>query len=112
MLVTRPFDGLIQYQPHWPAAQLRGTGGLARAALRTRVIEHEADFERLDRPWSALAADCKARPFQDFAWARAWIRTIGRTDGRQLRIATLWDKNRKLDILTLLRRSFFCFFFF
>jgi len=107
MLVTRPFDGLIQYQPHRPAAQSPGTGGLARAALRTRVIEHEADFERLDRSWSALAADCKARPFQDFAWARAWIRTIGRTDGRQLRIATLWDQNRLLAVLPLVRRRYF-----
>ena len=75
--------------------------------LSRRLIEHEAEFEELARSWSALAMACKARPFQDFAWAKAWVNTIGRADGRELRIATLWEGARLLAILPLVRRSYF-----
>ena len=75
--------------------------------LCTRLIEHESEFENLERPWAALARACGARPFQDFAWARAWVHTIGRADGRQLRIATLWEGERLLAILPLVRRRYY-----
>src|ERR1041385_8753246 len=54
--------------------------------LVPRLIEHESEFAALQQSWYALAADCGARPFQEFGWARAWVETIGRCDGRQLRI--------------------------
>src|SRR5690242_1344266 len=74
--------------------------------LRTRLVEHETAFESLDGPWSTLASACRARPFQDFAWARAWVHTVGRENGRQLRIATLWEDTRLLAVLPLVRRRY------
>lgn len=75
--------------------------------LSTRLIEDEATFESLDRPWSALAATCRAHPFQEFAWAKAWVNTIGRENGRRLRIATLWEGTRLVAVLPLVRRRYF-----
>jgi CelD/BcsL family acetyltransferase involved in cellulose biosynthesis len=106
-LVAGGFDGLMGHQALRLAEYSSGTGELGLGDVLTRVIEHEADFETLERPWSALAAACRAHPFQDFAWARAWIHTIGRTDGRQLRIATLWDRTRLLGVLPLVRSRYF-----
>src|SRR5947209_4533999 len=51
-----------------------------------RLIEDEAAFQLLEKPWSELAAAAGARPFQDFYWANAWIQTIGRSSGRKLRV--------------------------
>lgn len=82
------------------------TDRAARYSLVTRLIEDEAGFEALEQPWSALAAACGARPFQDFGWARAWVQTIGRTEGRKLRIATLWDGAQLVAIFPLVRRRY------
>jgi CelD/BcsL family acetyltransferase involved in cellulose biosynthesis len=71
-----------------------------------RLIEDEAAFELLEEPWSRLAAAAGAHPFQDYCWANAWIQTIGRADGRKLRVATLWDGSRLLAILPLVRRRY------
>src|SRR5262245_25102343 len=100
-------DQLEEHRCRRPAEHGVGTGEpAARRALRARLIEHEAEFESLERPWSALASVCRARPFQDFPWARAWVHTIGRTDGRQLCIATLWEDTRLLAVLPLVRRCY------
>jgi CelD/BcsL family acetyltransferase involved in cellulose biosynthesis len=71
-----------------------------------RLIEHGAAFDLLEGPWSALAAAAGARPFQDFYWAKAWIQTIGRSEGRTLRVATGWDGPRLLAVLPLARRRY------
>jgi CelD/BcsL family acetyltransferase involved in cellulose biosynthesis len=76
------------------------------SSMIARLIEHEAAFERLECPWSLLAAAAGVRPFQSFCWARAWIKTIGRSDGRKLRIATVWDGSRLLAVLPLVRRPY------
>ena len=99
-----------QSQEGWPLRALQHPAETESPnrckTLRTRLIQHESEFENLERPWSELARACGARPFQDFAWARAWVHTIGRADGRQLRIATLWDTERLLAILPLVRRPY------
>jgi CelD/BcsL family acetyltransferase involved in cellulose biosynthesis len=71
-----------------------------------RLIEHEAAFELLEKPWSLLAAAASARPFQDFYWAKAWVQTIGRAAGRKLRVATVWEGSRLLAVLPLVRRRY------
>jgi len=75
-------------------------------SMVVRLIEDEAAFELLEEPWSQLVAAARARPFQEFCWANAWIHTIGRTDGRKLRIATLWAGSRLLAVLPLVRRRY------
>jgi CelD/BcsL family acetyltransferase involved in cellulose biosynthesis len=74
--------------------------------MDVRLIEHEAGLEQLQEPWSLLAAASGARPFQDFPWAKAWFQTIGRSDGRKLRVATAWDGQRLLAVLPLVRRRY------
>jgi CelD/BcsL family acetyltransferase involved in cellulose biosynthesis len=76
------------------------------ASIAVRLIEDEASFEMLEEPWSLLATAAGARPFQDFCWANAWTQTIGRSDGRKLRVATAWDGARLLAVLPLVRRRY------
>jgi CelD/BcsL family acetyltransferase involved in cellulose biosynthesis len=71
-----------------------------------RLIEDEAAFDLLEQPWTLLAAAAGARPFQEFCWAKAWIQTIGKSDGRKLRIATAWNGPRLLAVLPLVRRRY------
>jgi CelD/BcsL family acetyltransferase involved in cellulose biosynthesis len=76
-------------------------------SLDVRIIEDEAAFELLEKPWSLLAAAANARPFQDFCWTKAWIQTIGRSAGHQLRVATAWRGSRLVAVLPLVRRRYF-----
>jgi CelD/BcsL family acetyltransferase involved in cellulose biosynthesis len=78
----------------------------ASGSMVVRLIEDEAGLELLEEPWSLLAAAAGARPFQDFPWAKAWVQTIGRFDGRKLRVATAWDGSRLLAVLPLVRRRY------
>jgi len=81
--------------------------GLAQNDVVVRLIEDEAAFQLLEEPWSQLATVAGARPFQEFPWANAWIQTIGRSGGRQLRVATAWAGSRLLAVLPLARRRYF-----
>jgi len=74
--------------------------------LTTRLIEAEAAFAQLEEPWSRLSTAARTRPFQDFGWISAWAQTIGRTEGRELRIATLWDGSHLVGILPMVRRRY------
>jgi CelD/BcsL family acetyltransferase involved in cellulose biosynthesis len=71
-----------------------------------RIIEDEAEFSALAAPWQALALDCGARPFQDFGWASAWLRTIGAAGGYRPRVVTLWDGSRLRGVLPLACRQY------
>jgi CelD/BcsL family acetyltransferase involved in cellulose biosynthesis len=75
-------------------------------SMVARLIESEAALDLLEEPWSQLASAAGAGPFQSFCWAQAWVRTIGRSQGRQLRIATAWDGSRLLAIFPLTRRRY------
>jgi CelD/BcsL family acetyltransferase involved in cellulose biosynthesis len=75
-------------------------------SVNTHLIENEAEFALLEEPWSALAATTGAGPFQGYGWAKAWIETIGRSDGRQLRVATAWEGSRLVAVFPLVRRRY------
>jgi CelD/BcsL family acetyltransferase involved in cellulose biosynthesis len=81
-------------------------GPVACGPLTTRLIEEEAQFEELEEPWSLLATAAGALPFQDFGWTKAWVQTIGRSEGRQLRIATAWEGPRLVAVFPLIRRRY------
>ena len=74
--------------------------------LTTRLIEAEPAFAQLEEPWSRLSTAARTRPFQDFGWISAWAETIGRTEGRELRIATLWDGSHLVGLLPMVRRRY------
>jgi CelD/BcsL family acetyltransferase involved in cellulose biosynthesis len=76
------------------------------SSVVVRLIEDEAAFQLLEKPWSRLAAAAGARPFQDFCWANAWIQTIGRSADRRLRVATAWAGSKLLAVLPLVRRRY------
>jgi CelD/BcsL family acetyltransferase involved in cellulose biosynthesis len=74
--------------------------------VEARIIDDEAEFQALAAPWQALARDCGARPFQDFDWASAWLRTIGTARGYRPRVVTLWDGSRLRGVLPLAYRQY------
>src|SRR5947209_5323769 len=74
--------------------------------MQVRIVENAADFAALAAPWQALAHEVGARPFQEFGWAAAWMRTLGTVEGRQPRVITLWDGDRLRAVLPLTSRRF------
>ncbi len=72
--------------------------------MNVRIVEDEDGFAALSGPWRELAEASGARPFQEFGWAAAWMKTIGTTCGRRLRVATLWDGARLVALLPLVAR--------
>jgi CelD/BcsL family acetyltransferase involved in cellulose biosynthesis len=70
-----------------------------------RVVESESDFEKLGSSWAVLAEKANVRPFQQFGWLNAWVRTIGQDIGCQILTPTLWDGDALLAVMPLgLRR--------
>ncbi|HVW69754.1 MAG TPA: GNAT family N-acetyltransferase [Steroidobacteraceae bacterium] len=69
--------------------------------MQTKIIETEAELAALAEPWRTLAERSGARPFQDFGWSSAWLRTFGAAGGYQVRVATLWDDTRLVTVLPL-----------
>jgi CelD/BcsL family acetyltransferase involved in cellulose biosynthesis len=74
--------------------------------MQTRIVENATEFGALERPWIALASASGARPFQEFGWAAAWLRTLGTVDGRRLRLITLWDGDNLRAVLPLVSRRY------
>jgi CelD/BcsL family acetyltransferase involved in cellulose biosynthesis len=70
------------------------------------VIEEHAAFEALESAWRALDAQSQVRPFQQFGWTAAWLRTLGAAGTWQLRIAALWQDGALVAILPLCVRRF------
>jgi CelD/BcsL family acetyltransferase involved in cellulose biosynthesis len=71
-----------------------------------RIVDDRMEFDGLRAAWTSLALRVKARPFQEYGWAAAWMRTIGATGGRRLCVVTLWDGDRLLAVLPLTIRRF------
>ena len=74
--------------------------------MQTRIVENATEFSALAGPWAALASATGARPFQEFGWAAAWLRTLGTLDGRRLRVITLWDGDKLRAVLPLISRRY------
>jgi CelD/BcsL family acetyltransferase involved in cellulose biosynthesis len=74
--------------------------------MQASLIEDPAEFDRLEAAWTALDADPGVRPFQQFGWVAAWLRTIGQASGCELRIAVLREGERLVGVLPLCRRRF------
>jgi CelD/BcsL family acetyltransferase involved in cellulose biosynthesis len=74
--------------------------------MQTRIVENATEFAALAEPWQALARATNARPFQQFGWAAAWMRTVGTLDGRRLRVITLWDGDKLRAVLPLISRRY------
>ena len=74
--------------------------------FETRIIEDRSAFEALETPWRQLDSQPGVRPFQEFDWAAAWVRTIGATDGWRLRVGTLWQGSRLVAVLPLCVRRY------
>jgi len=69
--------------------------------IQASTVEDTAAFDRLEAAWSALDADPGVRPFQQFGWVAAWMRTIGAAGGWQLRVVTLHEAGRLVAVLPL-----------
>jgi CelD/BcsL family acetyltransferase involved in cellulose biosynthesis len=75
-------------------------------SLEARIIEQLSEFDALEGPWGNLDARQSVRPFQQFAWAAAWVRTIGTAGGWRLKVATLWQGGRLMAVLPLCTRRY------
>ncbi len=71
-----------------------------------RIIEDPAEFASLEAPWRNLDAHPAVRPFQQFAWAAAWVHTIGAAGGWRLKVATLRQDGRLVAALPLCIRRY------
>ena len=76
------------------------------APFAVRIIEDRPAFDALEAAWSALESRPEVRPFQQFAWTAAWVRSIGAAGGWQLRVATLWQGDQLVSVLPLCVRRF------
>jgi CelD/BcsL family acetyltransferase involved in cellulose biosynthesis len=74
--------------------------------LEARIIEQRSEFDALEEPWGNLDARQSVRPFQQFAWAAAWVRTIGSAGGWRLKVATLWRDGRLMAVMPLCSRRY------
>ncbi len=73
----------------------------ASGRLDARMVEDQGAFAALEQPWRDLDAHPAVRPFQQYAWTAAWVRTIGAAGGRRLKVATLWQDGRLVAVLPL-----------
>jgi CelD/BcsL family acetyltransferase involved in cellulose biosynthesis len=69
--------------------------------VKTTVIESPAELDELLEPWSELARSARCRHFQQYDWIAACARTLGKLEGRKLKVAALWDASRLLAVLPL-----------
>jgi CelD/BcsL family acetyltransferase involved in cellulose biosynthesis len=76
------------------------------ADVETRIIEDSAGFDALEEPWRELDSQPGVRPFQEFGWAAAWLRTIGVASELRLRVGTLWQGGRLIAVLPLCVRRY------
>lgn len=74
--------------------------------LRVKIVEDYGEFDALAVPWRDLDINPAVRPFQQFTWAAAWVRTIGRAGGCGLKVATLWQDARLVAVLPLCVRRY------
>lgn len=74
--------------------------------LEARIVEQQNEFDALEEPWGSLDAHHSVRPFQQFAWAAAWVRTLGLAGGWRLKVATLWQEGRLMAVLPLCTRRY------
>lgn len=82
------------------------TKAIESAHLAVRFIDDLPAFESLQAQWGALDALPGCRPFQQFGWVAAWVRSIGISGGWRLNVATLWRDDRLVAVLPLGIRRF------
>jgi CelD/BcsL family acetyltransferase involved in cellulose biosynthesis len=73
--------------------------------LESRIVEDVESLAALAEAWNGLQGAIK-HPFQELGWYSAWARTIGTTEGRRLKIMTLWDGNRLAAVWPLTLRRY------
>jgi CelD/BcsL family acetyltransferase involved in cellulose biosynthesis len=78
----------------------------ASGRLEARIIEDLGAFDALEAPWRDLDAHPAVRPFQQFAWTAAWLRTMGTAGGWRLKVGTLWQDGRLTAVLPLCIRRY------
>jgi CelD/BcsL family acetyltransferase involved in cellulose biosynthesis len=74
--------------------------------VKVRIVEDQAEFLALAQPWRDLTARISGTPFQEFGWIAAWMRTVGTTGGRRLRLVTLWDETTLVAVLPVVVRRY------
>jgi CelD/BcsL family acetyltransferase involved in cellulose biosynthesis len=77
------------------------TGQRAAGGFEQRMIDDRGAFDALETSWRELDAHAAVRPFQQYAWVAAWVRTIGTAGGWRLKVATLWQEGRLVAVLPL-----------
>jgi CelD/BcsL family acetyltransferase involved in cellulose biosynthesis len=71
-----------------------------------KIIEDAAAFDALESSWRTLDAQSRVRPFQQFAWTAAWLRTLGAAGSWTLKVAALWQDGALVAVLPLCVRRF------
>jgi CelD/BcsL family acetyltransferase involved in cellulose biosynthesis len=69
--------------------------------VQATVIESLSEFDALLEPWSELARAAQCRHFLQFGWVATCVRTLGKLEGRKLKVAALWDGRRLRAVLPL-----------
>lgn len=82
------------------------TNSESATQLEIEIVEDRAGFDALEAHWRELDAQPGVRPFQEFGWSAAWVRTIGAAGGWRLRIGTAWDGERLVAVLPLCVRRY------
>ncbi|HEX4241926.1 MAG TPA: GNAT family N-acetyltransferase [Steroidobacteraceae bacterium] len=75
-------------------------------SVRLRIVADRAGFDALEGPWRALDASPRVKPFQQYGWIAAWVRTIGSAAGVRLKVVTLWEGDRLIAALPLCVRRY------
>lgn len=78
----------------------------ASARFETRIIDDIAAVAALEAPWRELDSQPGVRPFQEFGWIMAWLRTIGAANTLRLRVGTVWQSGRLVAVLPLCIRRY------
>jgi len=73
--------------------------------LKLRIIEDVQSLSALTDAWRRLQRAIR-HPFQELGWYTAWARTIGMTEGRRLKVATLWEGSRLVAVWPLTLRRY------
>jgi len=69
--------------------------------LEIKIVEDRAGFDALAGSWQQLDAQTGVRPFQEYGWCAAWVKTLGAAGGWRLLVGTLWQGDRLVAVLPL-----------
>jgi CelD/BcsL family acetyltransferase involved in cellulose biosynthesis len=69
--------------------------------VRAQIIASLDELEALRDPWNELSRVANCRHFQYFDWVATCARTLGKFEGRKLKVAALWDGPTLRGVLPL-----------